>query len=213
MKQHRDWQEEMSAQLDGECADPAALAARLAQDPELARTFAQLETVVAQVRRLPEPALHPAFVTRVLAEVREEATPVVVPWWRGGWVPFGMKLAGGFCLLALVASLALRPVETSTDEIAAGAAEGDAYGVVVALEEAGADLALLADDFAREGELDVEELPTDAVDEVFLAMLDAAWSEDELDDLDIIEHMSGEQQDVLWKRLQSGAPLGDQSEG
>lgn len=89
----------LSELLDhGNPTSPEAL--ELLRDPELAERFHQYQGLRRQLRELEEPAANPAFVTRVMATVRE--TPVATPVWQSWrvWAP----LAAAACLVLMSAA-------------------------------------------------------------------------------------------------------------
>lgn len=93
MREHDEF-EELSAYLDGEANDPAAVERRLASSPEAARCLEVLRRMSAQLKAIPAPEVSPAFATRVVGHVREEA--LQAGRWRV-WAP-----VGALCVLALV---------------------------------------------------------------------------------------------------------------
>ncbi len=78
------WAEELSAYLDGESRDAAALEKLLAEQPGLARQHNDYARIGALLRSLPDPDVHPAFATRVVAHAIEAgAAPAPwLPWLR-----------------------------------------------------------------------------------------------------------------------------------
>lgn len=68
----RKWKEELSAYLDGEADDPAAVEERLRTDPQAAREFAQMRQISQALAKSRKPEVHPAFLTRVMACVSDE---------------------------------------------------------------------------------------------------------------------------------------------
>ena len=62
----------LSAYLDGEAANPDAIAAHLRECPACARRLQELRAVSCATQALSAPETDPAFVTRVMAEVREQ---------------------------------------------------------------------------------------------------------------------------------------------
>lgn len=84
--------EELSAYLDGEAPSPEAIARLLQRDEEAARRYMELSKLSAHLKSLPEPEVHPAFATRVLAEAREtEPAPHLAVWWK--LAPLGVATA------------------------------------------------------------------------------------------------------------------------
>lgn len=96
MKQQEEF-EMLSAYLDGEAEDPAAVERWLAGSPEAARRLEELRRMSAQLKAVPAPEVSPAFATRIVARVRETAAPTRR--WRV-WAP-----VGALCALALVAGI------------------------------------------------------------------------------------------------------------
>ena len=87
--------DELSAYLDGEAEDPEGVARHLRECPECARQYAQLAKFSNGLRAVPDPEVHPAFLTRVMAEVAETRTT--------RWRPWSLRLV----LLAAAAALVL----------------------------------------------------------------------------------------------------------
>lgn len=214
---------EMSAYLDGECVDPAELAARLEGDPALALELAQLQAMLGEVRQLPGPALRPEFVTRVLAQVREELPDARAPWWSAWFSLPRLATVGGLCAASLVLGIAWRGAMAPAPRIdpvedVATAPRDDAGSVLDRLTAAGADVAALAEEFGGvEADDDAMESPLaleDAeIDEIFLAMQDAAWTNDDADELDVIEQLGAEDQGALQRLLQPSAYSDSRNEG
>ena len=73
----------LSACLDGECGDPAALRARLNAEPELALRLRQLQAVRARLAALPAPEPSVDFAARVTkrAFARKLTMPSRSFWW------------------------------------------------------------------------------------------------------------------------------------
>ena len=72
--------DELSAYLDGEAEDPDQVARHLRECPECARHYAQLAKFSEGLRAVPGPEVHPAFLTRVMAEVAETRTTRARAW-------------------------------------------------------------------------------------------------------------------------------------
>ena len=87
---------ELSAYLDGESGDADKMAALIQQDSAAARQYLEMAKLSAHLRALPAPDVHPAFATRVLAHIREEA-PAPRRSRRWAWT------AGLFAAAAIVA--------------------------------------------------------------------------------------------------------------
>lgn len=85
------WAEELSAYLDGESRDAAALEKLLAEQPGLARQHNDYARIGALLRSLPDPDVHPAFATRVVAHAIE-AGPAPAPW--VAWLKWLVPAAG-----------------------------------------------------------------------------------------------------------------------
>lgn len=71
--------EELSAYLDDESKDPQRIARLLQKDEAAARRYMELSKLSAHLKALPEPDVHPAFATRVIAEVREARKVTKMP--------------------------------------------------------------------------------------------------------------------------------------
>ncbi len=105
---HDSINEELSAYLDGEASDPAAMARILAQDPEVARRYAQMSALSTRLRSLPAPEVPPAFATRVLAHVREDAEGVRTSWFSPRRLAWGLAGAGFIVVLGVSVLLFVR---------------------------------------------------------------------------------------------------------
>ncbi len=79
--------EELSAHLDGEADDPAAIKRLLQRDADAARQHMDLARLSAHVQALKAPETHPAFVTRVMAQVQEAPAP------KHGWLRVAVPVA------------------------------------------------------------------------------------------------------------------------
>jgi hypothetical protein len=93
--------------LEGDLSESerSSLDNALADDPTLRETLQELESVVSALRSLPEPELPPAFATRVMAAVQEqaEAPRGVRAWIQRIFEPVvAVPLAAGITALALV---------------------------------------------------------------------------------------------------------------
>lgn len=88
-------EEELSAYLDGEAADPERIANHLRACTPCAQKYEALKNLSAQLRALSPPDVSPAFVARVMAHVREEP-PQTRRLWRRLAVPLALAatLAG-----------------------------------------------------------------------------------------------------------------------
>jgi len=103
--------EELSSYIDGEAKRPERIARHLQHCEQCARRHMELLRLSEHLRALPGPAARPEFVTRVLAEVREQqAAPRLWPW---TWAVPATACAAA---LLLMASLILYSV--STPEVA-----------------------------------------------------------------------------------------------
>lgn len=75
--------EMLSAYLDGESDAPQEVERLLQTDAEAARLYAELSRMSTRLKALPEPDVHPAFATRVMAHVREvREAEAATPVWR-----------------------------------------------------------------------------------------------------------------------------------
>ncbi len=103
--------EELSAYLDDESKDPRRIARLLQKDEAAARRYMELSKLSTHLQALPEPDVHPAFSTRVLAEVRE--APRASKWPR---VARRLSVGGAVLLLVAVAGwIATHRVPVSRD--------------------------------------------------------------------------------------------------
>jgi negative regulator of sigma E activity len=109
--------EELSAHLDGEATNADAIRAHLTQDTEAEQRLAAYAKISEHLQNLPVPDTHPAFVTRVMARVREEEPESRrVP----AWLRFGLPLAATVLVLLAVSVVMQRsqPVPTQPPTIA-----------------------------------------------------------------------------------------------
>ncbi len=88
----------LSAWLDGECGDPAALRARLSAEPELAQRLRQLQGVRARMASLPSPNPPADFAERVTA--RAFARKLRVPTRRFWWTSLSVAAAAMLVVMA-----------------------------------------------------------------------------------------------------------------
>ena len=94
----------------------SAEALELLRDPGLAERFHQYQGLRRQLRELDEPAANPAFVTRVMATVRE--TPVAAPFWRSWRVLAPLTAAACLVLVSGAYYFSAPPGELSDPMIA-----------------------------------------------------------------------------------------------
>ena len=90
--------DDLSAYMDGEASDPERIERHLQECPECAKRYAELCRLSGRLKDLPAPEAHPAFVTRVTAEVAEVAVTQRAPW----LTRLGVASAGLALVLALV---------------------------------------------------------------------------------------------------------------
>ena len=100
--------EELSAYLDGEAEDAEKMARLLHEDSSAARQFLEMAKLSAHLKALPGPDIHPAFATRVLARVREEA-PASRRSFRWAWI-------AGPAVAALLIGILFGPYKPFTSE-------------------------------------------------------------------------------------------------
>lgn len=218
-----------SASLNGELDDPARVETHLRGCQQCAAHYQELRALTVQVRRLRAPEARPEFVTRVLAQVREEAREAAgVPWWTWLWgqrfVPalaaacavlvFGV---GGY--LALRGAPATAPVQVAVVPNPSAPVELEP-GVVQDLVQAGLDVVTLAKDssdadatVAATVEEDDTADTAPIIETEFLAMLDAGWSSGGDDVLSTLDELSASEQDALGALLQSSEYGGVSNEG
>ena len=187
----KDVWEELSAYLDGEAADPEKIARLLEAHPEHARRFEELRRLSQQVKTLDPPDVHPAFLTRVMAEVAE-TRPVQPSWFVRFRAP--LAAAGVAALVVFAGAAVLRavfapelPVEIAANGRAATAEEA----LLEALEAraaAGEDIDAWAEasffDFDDATDVSADDLITGLAAEDWFDKLVLAWEADE--DLDTI---------------------------
>lgn len=94
--------EELSAYIDGEARDPEGIARHLRSCESCARRHMELLKLSSHLRTLPEPEVHPAFLTRVMATVEEQAQ---APARR--WAPI-LRLGSAAALVVLAVALLQR---------------------------------------------------------------------------------------------------------
>jgi hypothetical protein len=117
VKKHRLRLEELSAYLDGEARDPAAVERQLREDPEAAQHYRALTTLSTHLRRLPPPNVHPAFAARVIAAVSSRR-PLAAN--QSRTVRLVMALGAPLVALALIAvtaSVLRRTAPSSTTDL------------------------------------------------------------------------------------------------
>ncbi len=90
--------EQISAFLDGEARAPESVERLLRDDPQAAAYHRELAALSRSIRSLEAPEVHPAFATRVMAEVSETRMARPAPRWL---------LAGGPALVLAVALFAV----------------------------------------------------------------------------------------------------------
>ncbi len=190
-KQKRKAIEELSAFLDGEAINPEDIELRVKADPDAARLAKDLSALSAELGRLPAPDIHPAFRTRVMANVREtdrDLAPPQISWpwrsfaamvvlapfaaafWTFWWSPPAIPEADS--QRALVHYLFEQDENVVIDELASLFA--DDVGV------ADGEWTAPSNSDALEDVEDSEWLDVLAMDSSFMA-LDGAWSSEELD--------------------------------
>jgi anti-sigma factor RsiW len=179
VRNEEQWLEEISARLDGEAHDTALASGPRAEDR--ARAYAAMGELL---RAMPQPEPDAAFVTRVMAQLREEEAPRVVSFaWRH-W------LAGGaLAMAAALAMLLALPREASapaTTELAAETSPSPDEGLE--------DLLLAL----AEVEGEAEPLEAEAESEGEAELLTEAWQE-------IIRH-------EVYAYVSGGEPLMDEGE-
>ncbi len=82
MNNEEKWLEELSAYLDGEASDARGVEELVRREPALARRSEDYTRLGALLRSLPEPDVHPAFVTRVVAHAVEAGPAPAWRWWQ-----------------------------------------------------------------------------------------------------------------------------------
>ena len=74
--------ETISAYIDGESDKPREVERLIETDAEAARLHRELSWMSMSMQALPAPEVHPAFATRIVAHVREQAVADAAPAWR-----------------------------------------------------------------------------------------------------------------------------------
>jgi hypothetical protein len=103
---HSQLQEELSAYLDGEAEDPQAVRRLIEEDPDAARLYSEMKRLSTRLGALPEPKVPAQFLTRVMADVRDEDAPRRFHAWR-----FTATVAGMAAMAAIVLSVVLYRAE------------------------------------------------------------------------------------------------------
>lgn len=88
--------EELSAFLDGEASDVSSLEAHLESCDHCRDRVAALKHDVSLLQSIPEPEVHPAFVARVIATIKEQESTrgrFSIPRWVYGLIPAGVAAA------------------------------------------------------------------------------------------------------------------------
>jgi len=106
------WLEELSAYLDGEAADAPGVEEHLRREPALSRRGEDYTRIGALLRSLPEPDVHPAFATRVVAHAVEAGPAPTWRWWQV-LVP-----ALGLAAVAVAAFLLQQPEAPAPTQVA-----------------------------------------------------------------------------------------------
>jgi len=125
--------DELSAYLDGESADPERIERHLQRCASCARRYMELSKLSANLKAMPAPEVHPAFKTRVMAEVAA-AGPVRkrLSWrWAAGTAIVALAVVAGAWFGLAPHGMDGRPAEAKVDLFSA---EGEAL-LVAELEE------------------------------------------------------------------------------
>lgn len=216
--------DELSALLDGEAEDAKRIEAHLRSCTACAAHYRELMALTTQVRKLRAPDPRPEFVTRVLAQVREDEQRNLLsfPWWRWLSATPRVALAGGALAAAVFAAVlgyawlpasqpAVVPVVAQAPVASPASDVGpESAGVVGDLVNAGVDVTTLAEEYVPEGEAELEEsaqelADTDQVIErEFLAMLEDGWESD-ADAYETVEDLTADELADLQYLLQGTA--------
>ena len=175
--------EELSAYIDGTSSKPGRVADHLTHCPECTRRCREFSALSARLHALPEPELHPAFVTRVMAHASETHPEPKARW---AWAWPRTLLAGGLAtVLTLGIFLAVSGREGRPDT-AMRVAETEPY-------------------YAPEGtgtfgdEVSTEDLVAGLADTEWFVTLAAAWEDD--DDLDAVIQSLNSDETVTFEKL------------
>ena len=98
----RKQRERISAFIDGEARAPKRVERLLRDDPQAAAYHRDLAALSRSIRTLEAPDVHPAFVTRVMAEVSETRMASPAPRWLVAGAP-ALALAVVFATIVLLA--------------------------------------------------------------------------------------------------------------
>ncbi|MBI5094375.1 MAG: hypothetical protein HZB26_18305 [Candidatus Hydrogenedentes bacterium] len=152
--------DQLSAYIDGQADRPDLIARHLQQCAECARRHMELSKLSAHIKALPPTETHPAFLTRVMANV-VETKPVP----RRRWLSWPASVAAAFLVSVVVGAsyFAAAPHRSATPEIANTAVPGapkqiDENALMRQIEErlalGGSTPLLESDDFAADSESD-----------------------------------------------------------
>lgn len=130
MKKKRAW-EEVSAYLDNEADDPAAVARLLQRDADAATRHMAMAKLATHMNAMKVPEVDPAFATRVVAQVRAEREARSARWRRLRVPVFAATVAALAVATAGLYALATREQELPTNRWA----EVDPDAIMVVLEE------------------------------------------------------------------------------
>ena len=122
MKERHVTENELSAYLDDAAEDPLAIAQHLAACKDCARHYHALRDLSDSLHALPEPAIPPEFLTRVMAHVREtDIVPARISWthwaYRFHQQKVGLAAAGICLMIALSIVFWATPSETGKSPI------------------------------------------------------------------------------------------------
>jgi len=184
----KDAWEEISAHVDGEAADPQEVARLIELHPEYAQRLEALRRLSQQVQSLAPPDVHPAFLTRVMAEVAETPAPRL-SWFARHRAPVAAACAA--VLVVAVGAAVLRNVfapEAPVQIAGNGHAATDEAALLEALEArivAGGDPGWAEDGLFSLGngaDVSTDDLIAGLAEEDWFGALALAWDADE--DLD-----------------------------
>ncbi|MDZ4859209.1 MAG: hypothetical protein SGI88_09490 [Candidatus Hydrogenedentes bacterium] len=101
--------DELSAFLDGEAENTDAIKDLIARDAGAAKLYAEMSVASAQLKSLAAPDVHPAFTTRVMAQVRDERAPKLDRSRRWTFARLSMAAAAGLCIAYIASEMFYAP--------------------------------------------------------------------------------------------------------
>ena len=199
----------LSAFLDGEAERPETVRRALEADLALRERADAYRRMCAELRALPKPEVHPAFATRVMAAIRDEA-PAPRRSLRWAWAA-GFAGAAAVALYTLLPRTAEPPVEAPLVQLTSGApANGVLLGDDVVLNqmelrlESGEELVLFGEEESEESAMPEPDWLDTMYDEVYASLDDYEAAQDEGENLLLmLDALETPEREVLESLLRS----------